>query len=672
MKWLSNLSIKYRLWSGIGLVAAGLFVVAALSIQSLRKTDSTVTTVLHDTEAMQLSSDLKSYLVTANASLAFFLLSKEQQHWEKYLHSLEQSELLIIQLREQPAIQHHEQSQILITTIAELFNQFKSYQSQMLTLASDDNANQPGFGYSASSLNPLSQQMMQAVSEAISAEEDEDLSEERRQLLSLLNELRYAWANVMSEVRAYVAFRGETAVNNANIYIEHSGNLLDQIYDQSFLLNFLQEDGIDQFAAVREQFVENFKELQQLHSGEQWRQDSYLIRTELGPLEEQIEQNLNQLIQLQLDSVEQDSENLLALLSQANGLLWFIVIIGVGIAVFVAFSLNLTVVKPLVEAVNAMNNISQGEGDLTQRLNENGKDELAQLGKGFNSFAGKIQRIIQQIIGFTDSFSESARQMKDITEISRQGAVNQQSEIQQITSSVSQMTNSVQQVGQHATDAAHFATSANHSADDARKVVETTININHSLSQEVQSAALVIEKVATDSNNISTVTNVINEIAEQTNLLALNAAIEAARAGEQGRGFAVVADEVRSLAQRTQESTNEIRDMVEQLQRGAHEAVQAMETGQEKAKNSVEQVTQAGTALDTINEAIAKISEMNSQIASVSEEQQAVAQTVDEKISRIGEVANSSVDGADKTSTMSQELANLSEELKKLVHQFKV
>ena len=237
---------------------------------------------------------------------------------------------------------------------------------------------------------------------------------------------------------------------------------------------------------------------------------------------------------------------------------------------------------------------------------------------------------------------------------------------------MNEMTATVQEVASHAAHAAEAATSARDEAQGGQRVVSANIDAIQRLADEVMQTAELINRLAEDSNAIGTVLDVIRGIAEQTNLLALNAAIEAARAGEQGRGFAVVADEVRTLAQRTQESTSEIQDMIERLQAGARNAVEAMEKGRAGAESSVRQAVTAGESLQAINQAVAAISDMNLQIATAAEEQSAVAEEINRNITTINMVADETAVGAEQTAEASQELARLAMNLQRIVSQFRV
>jgi methyl-accepting chemotaxis protein len=237
---------------------------------------------------------------------------------------------------------------------------------------------------------------------------------------------------------------------------------------------------------------------------------------------------------------------------------------------------------------------------------------------------------------------------------------------------MNEMSATVQEVARNAVEAAEAAKEADNTFHQGKQVIDRVIEAIGELANEVEKAANVIQQLEAESMNIGSVLDVIKSIAEQTNLLALNAAIEAARAGEQGRGFAVVADEVRTLAGRTQQSTQEIEEMISKLQSGANNAVKVMETGKDMTKVGVDQAAAAGEALLTINTAVERITGMNTQIASAAEEQSSVAEEINRSIVSINEVAEQSAAGAQQTAQASNDLARLADQLKALVGRFKV
>jgi len=312
------------------------------------------------------------------------------------------------------------------------------------------------------------------------------------------------------------------------------------------------------------------------------------------------------------------------------------------------------------------------DGDLKVRLKLNTKDEMQDIEVNFNEMTDKVETLVKQISSATIQLATASEELSAVANDSGESISNQSSEIAQVATAMNEMAATVQEVANNATQAAGAATNADDETKGGKIIVTKTEQAIQELAGNVDQTASVIQQLETDSENIGTVLDVIKGIAEQTNLLALNAAIEAARAGEQGRGFAVVADEVRTLASRTQESTNEIQSMIEKLQLGSRNAVSAMETGREKANLGVEQAKEAAESLEAITRAVTTINEMNTMIASAAEEQTSVASEMNESIERINQLGQSTSSGATQTTSSSQEMSKLALELQSLVSQFKV
>jgi len=369
--------------------------------------------------------------------------------------------------------------------------------------------------------------------------------------------------------------------------------------------------------------------------------------------------------------IAMDRSSFVDAINSTRNLTLFIGGIALIIGLLIAWYIGRSITVPISRAVEAMNDIAEGEGDLTKRLDETGKDEIAQLSGAFNQFAQKVHGIILQVSGSTAQLASAAEQMAAITQETNTGVQQQQSETEQVATAMNEMTATVQGVAQNATEASSAAKSADDEAHAGKAVVGKTIDSISALASDIDKATTIINKVETDSVSISTVLEVIRGVAEQTNLLALNAAIEAARAGEQGRGFAVVADEVRTLASRTQESTREIQQVIERLQEGAREAVQAMEASRNGSQASVELAGHAGESLNAITLAVTTISDMNIHIASAAEEQGSVAEEINKNIVNISHVVQQTADGAQQTFHSSNDVARLATELQELVGQFK-
>jgi methyl-accepting chemotaxis protein len=370
--------------------------------------------------------------------------------------------------------------------------------------------------------------------------------------------------------------------------------------------------------------------------------------------------------------IAMDRSNFVAAMADARNTTLGIGGVALIIGILLALLISRTITRPLCEAARTMEDIAEGEGDLTRRLDANGRNELARLASAFNRFTEKIQILVREVANATSQLHGASDSMNNITAETDRGIREQQSETDQVATAVNEMAATVQEVARSATNAAEAATTADHEADQGHNVVSDTIKVITALASEVEQASTSMQRLEADSRDIGTVLDVIRGIAEQTNLLALNAAIEAARAGEQGRGFAVVADEVRVLAQRTQQSTQEIESMIDKLQQAAKDMARVMENGRVKAHETVAQAQHAGTALDSIAKAVSVISDMNVQIASAVEEQSAVAEEINKNIANISHIAEMSAEGAHQTSAASREIRRLATELDGLVTRFKV
>ena len=360
---------------------------------------------------------------------------------------------------------------------------------------------------------------------------------------------------------------------------------------------------------------------------------------------------------------------------QANS---FLKVAGIGgsafgllMGVLFGFWLYAVMAKPVAALTAKAERMAAGDFS-GEPLQFASSDEIGQAGAAFDRMSVSFRDLIQQVVTAASQVASAAGEMAAVIRDNTDGLQQQQAETDQVASAMNQMSATVQEVAQNAQHAADSAQQATAEARKGEQVVGATVSSINALAGEVQKAAEVIHELENDSAGIGTVLDVIRGIAEQTNLLALNAAIEAARAGDQGRGFAVVADEVRTLASRTQDSTQEIQQMIEKLQGGAKRSVAVMEAGRDQAKLSVEQASQAGAALDSITRAISTISEMNVNIACAAEQQSKVAGEIDQNIHRISDVANRTVAGAEQTTAASKQLAGLADELQVLVRRFYV
>ncbi|RDH90647.1 MAG: hypothetical protein DIZ77_00500 [endosymbiont of Seepiophila jonesi] len=394
-----------------------------------------------------------------------------------------------------------------------------------------------------------------------------------------------------------------------------------------------------------------------------------MIRSEIGPLFLDIEGKLDTLVNEQEYKIKQTSNALLADASGTTRLVWALSAFGLLVGLLIAWVIARVIGKPLRHAAATMDEIARGDGDLTRRLYKCGDDEIGQLADGFNAFADKIRDLVGDAARSTSGVIAAVVKTEEMTSQITRRICQQETVTEQVATAMNEMTVTIVDVAKNAATAERAAQAAGKEASAGRDIVSETADAIQSLATEVQTAESVIGQVEADSKNIGAVLDVIKSIAEQTNLLALNAAIEAARAGEHGRGFAVVADEVRSLANRTQESTGEIEAMIQRLQTGTHRAVSVMGAGREKAVANVEQARQTLESLQGITEAI---STMNTQIATASAQQRTVAEEISFNIANISKVSKETAQYARLTTEITDRLGKLAAELQGNIQQFTI
>lgn len=351
-------------------------------------------------------------------------------------------------------------------------------------------------------------------------------------------------------------------------------------------------------------------------------------------------------------------------------------VIDVGIIVLVVAGLCMvigrSILQPVNQAVSMMKDIAEGEGDLTQRLKVSGKDEITELATYFNSYTEKMRRSIASVAHNAIEVEQLAVQVDGASHSNLTFIEEQSDSSRQIATAVEQMSHQIREVSNNASEADRAAKEAMINATSGKKVVDTTIAAIQKLSSTIEEVSKVTSELASQTNNIGSVLDVIRGISEQTNLLALNAAIEAARAGEQGRGFAVVADEVRTLASRTGQSTDEIQVMIEKLQQGAKAAVNAVTQSQSISQSTVAQAGEANTVLEEIERLIQVISEMNSHIAHSADEQSTVASDVNRRITELSDSTHHSLDTTQALTSASDNLKKASHHLTEVVSSFKI
>ncbi|MCU0117619.1 methyl-accepting chemotaxis protein [Pseudomonas sp. B2M1-30] len=422
------------------------------------------------------------------------------------------------------------------------------------------------------------------------------------------------------------------------------------------------------FAATLENYLQAQSQMLELSRQDKVEEMRTLINTRIKEGTDQMGEQLNKLIAINTADAKTASAQAGEHFDSAITGIIIVAVIAALATVLLALLLTRSIVNPLNRAVQAAQTIAGG--NLSKTIEVDGKDEPARLLEALAAMQTNLRKTIEQIAGSATQLGAAAEELSAVTEEAARGVQQQNDEIEQAATAVNEMTAAVEEVARNAVSTSEASNQSNHAAREGRDQVVKTVDAIQTMTRDVQNTAQMIEGLAAQGRDIGKVLDVIRAIAEQTNLLALNAAIEAARAGEAGRGFAVVADEVRALAHRTAQSTQEIEKMVAGIQNGTGEAVESMQQSNQRTQSTLEMARAAGVALEQITQSINLINERNLVIASASEEQAQVSREVDRNLVNIRDLATQSAAGANQTSAATHELSRLAVDLNAMVARF--
>jgi len=673
---MMKLTIQNKLFMGFGIV---LLIVALMSINNIVMLN-TISKNEHRLIELRLPTVMAGMQLTDGIHLslaglrAYMILGKNPEAAEKFKAERQrgwnQINAALAKMDEFSKNWADPQNIGMLQEVKALTAEFRTAQQEVEDI-SHTNANIPAFNMLLTKAAPRAAKMLGAITTLINEEANLAATPERKKLLKLLADCRGSFAIGLANIRAYLLSGDSQFADNFHAQWKIHETRLKQIANMARLFNNKQAKAWKTYTNTHTEFASLPDKMFGLRNAEDWNLANYWLGSKAAPKAQAIIGILEKMSDTQNQLAMTEQEDLKSGITSMRTIMVIGTLIALGLSGFIAFFISRRITTPLKTVVERTKAIANG--DLSGApLTANGNDELTELADAVNHMNNSLQNMVQQVSGSTAQLSSAAEEMSTVTLQTSRGIQEQQSQTDQLATAMNEMAATVQEVAKHAVEAANSASAANDESAKGRQVVNDAVNTMDALANAIGQAAEAIHRVEADSDRIGAVLDVIRGIAEQTNLLALNAAIEAARAGEQGRGFAVVADEVRTLAGRTQESTQEIQQMIESLQAGSKDAVQLMEQSREQTQSGVKQTAKAGDALGTIADEVERINDMNTQIASAAEEQGAVAEEINRNVVTISQVATESAQGADQTARASEELASLASELQQMVARFKI
>lgn len=671
-----KLTIKNKLLLGFGAV---LLLMALVSISNFTKLDAiteaekrlvrlrlpTVMAGMQLSDGIHLSlAGLRGYMILGENPRAAEKFKAERQHgWDQIDNAMADMDEFAQNWTDPENIE-------MLAEMKSLVEEFRSAQQQVEDI-SHTPENIPAFDILLTEAAPRAEKIIGAITTMIDEESRQPATSERKKLLKLLADSRGSFAIGLANIRAYLLSGDTRFADNFHAKWKVNEARFKQISGMTDLFNKAQLKAWNSYKTIRSEFAPLPPRMFELRAAEDWNLANYWLGTKAAPKAEAIKTILEKIRESQDKLALQDQE---ALVSETRSMQTVMIVgtlLALGMGILIAFYISRIISVPLKVVVDRAKAIATG--DLTgSPLPAKGHDELTELTNAINNMSSSLKAIVQNIAGSSQHIGSSSKELSAITEQTSQSIYEQQSQTEHVATAMNEMSATVQEVSQNIHGAAQAAEEANNETAQGRKMVEEAVQAIQQLAAQIEGAAEVVHLLEQDGENITTVLDVIKGIAEQTNLLALNAAIEAARAGEQGRGFAVVADEVRTLAGRTQESTDEINQVIEKLQFGSRKAVEVMNQSREVTRSVVGQATNAGNSLAAISAAVARINDMSTQIASAAEEQSATSEEISRNIANINQMANETSTGAQQTAAASDDLARLAVDLQGMVAQFKV